>query len=86
MHLSPTCPGSTVYFCCQPRVTGLVLQELPGLDIKACAYRAHAMPLAAPQLTLSMTDLSCSGPVRLFGDNPENLAFVEITLCAGKLL
>ena len=31
-------------------------------------------------------DLSCSGPVRIFGDNPENLAFVEITLCAGKLL
>ena len=55
MHLSPTCPGSTVYFCCQPRVTGLVLQELPGLDIKVCAYRAHAMPLAALQLTLSMT-------------------------------
>ena len=54
-HLSSTCPGSTVYFCCQPRVTGLVLQELPGLDIKVCAHRAHAMPLAAPQLTLSMT-------------------------------
>ena len=53
--LSPTCPGSAGYFCCQPRVTGLVLQELPGLDIKVCAHRAHAMPLAAPQLTLSMT-------------------------------
>ena len=67
-------------------MTGLVLQELPGLDIKACAHCAHAMPLARCASANNFDDLSCSGPVRIFGDNPENLAFVEITLCAGKLL
>ena len=43
--LSPPCAGSTGGFSCQPRVTGLVAQELLGLATKVCARPAHAMPL-----------------------------------------
>ena len=44
--LIPTCPGSMCSFACQPRLTGLVVQEHQGLATRVCAHPARAMPLA----------------------------------------
>ena len=63
--LIPTCPGSMCSFACQPRLTGLVVQEHQGLATRVCAHPARAMPLARTSHALvdHLDDLSCSGPV-----------------------
>jgi hypothetical protein len=61
-----------------------MLQPFLGLELKV-AHKLRA-PCDSRASVDPSDDLSCSGPVGLFGDKPENWAFVEITLSAGMLL